>query len=112
LSLLPRRLLVSGWKHLLLADAPRQTVNALTLYSFGKVNKWQTDDLTAYYDGSIVTAALLCSMIFTLLVFVGSLFLLIVAAILYVPLLCHIRGNLKASRSRCPLSPFLARYQP
>jgi hypothetical protein len=104
LSLLPRRLLVSGWKHLLLADAPRQTVNALTLYSFGKVNKWQTDDLTAYYDGSIVTAALLCSMIFTLLVFVG--------AILYVPLLCHIRGNLKASRSRCPLSPFLARYQP
>lgn len=34
-------------------------------------------------------------MIFTVLVFAGSLLLLIVAAITYIPLLCYIQGNLK-----------------
>jgi len=34
-------------------------------------------------------------MVFTTLIFIGSLLLLVVAGILYVPLLCYIRGNLK-----------------
>jgi len=34
-------------------------------------------------------------MLFTVIIFIGSLLLLIVAAVLYVPLLCYIRGNLK-----------------
>jgi hypothetical protein len=38
---------------------------------------------------------LLFSMIATVLIFAGSLILLIVAAVLYVPLLCYIQGNLK-----------------
>jgi hypothetical protein len=43
----------------------------------------------------MVTNGLLVSIIFTVTVFVFSLLLLIIAAILYVPLLCYIQGNLK-----------------
>ncbi|CED84086.1 hypothetical protein [Phaffia rhodozyma] len=83
------------WKTLLVADAPRQVINALTLYSFGKVNKWQTDDISLYYDGNWVTAIMLLTMIFTVVVFAANLILLISAAILYIPLLIYIQGNLK-----------------
>ena len=41
----------TGWKRLILADAPRQVINALTLYSFGKALNFTTD-VTAYIDGS------------------------------------------------------------
>ncbi|KAL7416974.1 hypothetical protein BDY24DRAFT_376092 [Mrakia frigida] len=84
-----------GWKHLLLADAPRQVISALTLYSFLKANNFQTDDLSDYYEGNWVTATLLVSMIFTVIVFAADMVLLVSAAILYVPLLCYIQGNLK-----------------
>jgi hypothetical protein len=52
--------------------------------------KYQT-----YSNGSYVTAGLLITMIFTVLIFIGSALLLVVAGILYIPLLCYIRGNLK-----------------
>ncbi|WRT64524.1 uncharacterized protein IL334_001456 [Kwoniella shivajii] len=84
-----------GWKRLLLADGPRQSINALVLYSFAYANGFQTSDIPAYWDNSAVTAMLLFSMIATVLIFAGSLLLLIVAAVFYVPLLCYIRGNLK-----------------
>ncbi|KAG8770493.1 hypothetical protein FRC16_006338, partial [Serendipita sp. 398] len=87
------------WKRLLLADGPRQTINGLTLYSFylakssDKRDWW---DVTKYIDKEdMVTNLLLVAIVFTVLIFVGSLLLLIIAAILYVPLLCSIRGNLK-----------------
>ncbi|CAG7848647.1 SubName: Full=Uncharacterized protein {ECO:0000313/EMBL:CCA70616.1} [Serendipita indica DSM 11827] len=87
------------WKRLLLADGPRQTINALTLYSFylakrdPKSDWW---DLKKYFDSNdMVTNGLLVAIVFTVLIFLGSLLLLIIAAILYVPLLCYIRGNLK-----------------
>ncbi|WVF69535.1 hypothetical protein IAT40_004313 [Kwoniella sp. CBS 6097] len=84
-----------GWKRLLLADGPRQSINALILYSFAYANGFQTNDIPAYWDNSAVTAMLLFSMIFTVLIFAGSLLLLIIAAVCYVPLLCYIQGNLK-----------------
>ncbi|WVR04843.1 hypothetical protein IAU60_001855 [Kwoniella sp. DSM 27419] len=84
-----------GWKRLLLADGPRQSINALILYSFAYANGFQTHDIPAYWDNSAVTAMLLFAMIFTVLIFAGSLLLLIVAAVCYVPLLCYIQGNLK-----------------
>ncbi|EJU06523.1 hypothetical protein DACRYDRAFT_19639 [Dacryopinax primogenitus] len=83
-----------GWKRLLLADGPRQCINAIVLFSFAQVNNFSTD-WSLYYDGSILTAGLLISMLFTVLVFAGSLIMLVAAAVLYIPLLCHIRGNLK-----------------
>lgn len=84
-----------GWKRLLLADGPRQSINALLLYSFAAANNFQTTDIPAYWDNSPITALLLFSMIFTVLIFAGSLLLLIVAAVTYIPLLCYIQGNLK-----------------
>lgn len=88
------------WKRVLLADGPRQSINALTLYSFWVANDRGNpfEKITTYYDGNYVTAMLLVAMVFTTLIFIGSLLLLCLAAILYVPLLCYIRGNLKVSR--------------
>jgi len=41
---------------------------------------------------------LLFAQLATVLIFAGSLILLVAAALLYVPLLCYIQGNLKVSR--------------
>ncbi|CAE6437878.1 unnamed protein product [Rhizoctonia solani] len=84
-----------GWKRLLLADGPRQTINALILYSYWKANRqsWDPEDYINSKD--ILTSALFLSQLFTVAVFVCSVLLLIVAAICYVPLLCYIQGNLK-----------------
>jgi hypothetical protein len=49
-----------------------------------------------YFAGNnLITTALTISTLFTVLIFAGSLLLLIIAAIFYVPLLCYIKGNLK-----------------
>lgn len=40
---------------------------------------------------------LLFAICFTVLMFLGSLILLIVASILYIPFLCYMQGNLKVS---------------
>jgi Fungal potassium channel len=100
---------IPGWKRVLLADGPRQSINALTLYSFYLVKKgkgpWYY--VPKYFEGnSLVTSALTISTFFTVVIFAGSLLLLIVAGICYVPLLCHIQGNLKVfsfSLSSCSL---------
>lgn len=91
--------LLPGWKEVLIADAPRQVINGITLFSFGKVFGWQTDDLTAYYDNNYVTLLLLLAMIYTVVIFAVSFVLLVAAAIFYIPLLCHIKGNLKVRPS-------------
>jgi len=88
-----------SWKRLVLADAPRQTINALTLYAVWLVKRKEPEpwyDISKYFKGnSLSTSALTVTTMFTVLVCAGSLLLLLVAAICYVPLLCHIRGNLK-----------------
>ncbi|PLW12749.1 hypothetical protein PCANC_17701 [Puccinia coronata f. sp. avenae] len=83
-----------GWKRLLLADAPRQVINGLTLYSFAKSVGFSTD-ISKWYDGSFAKASVLVSMAFTVTIWIGSFVLLMAAAFLYVPLLCYIQGNLK-----------------
>lgn len=93
-------LLMADWKRLLLADGPRQSINALTLYSFAYANGFNWNNLPEWWDNSTVTAMLLFSICFTVLIFAGSLILLIAASILYVPFLCYIQGNLKVSHSR------------
>jgi hypothetical protein len=90
-----------GWKRLLLADGPRQAINAITLYSFyvskqGGENSEEWDDFDKYFkDRDLIANVLMCVMLFTVIVFACSLLLLMVAGVLYVPLLCIIRGNLK-----------------
>lgn len=58
----------SGWKQLLLADGPRQVINAITLYSFGKSENWTTD-VSVYFGGSLVKAGIIITMLFTLVRF-------------------------------------------
>jgi len=88
-----------SWKRVLLSDGPRQSINALTLYAIymsKKSNRGEWYDLTKYFRGNtVIASALTLSTLFTVLIFAGSLLLLIAAALLYVPLLCHIQGNLK-----------------
>jgi len=88
-----------SWKRVLLADGPRQTINALNLYAIylarrGRPGAWY--DVLKYFSGnSLSSSALTVTTFFTVVVFAGSLLLLISAGIAYVPLLCYIRGNLK-----------------
>lgn len=100
---------LSGWKRLLLADAPRQVINGLTLYSFGKAFNFTTD-VSKYIDGSVIRAIILVTMIFTVVIWIGSFILLLIAAFMYIPLLCYIQGNLKEYcchkiDKRCASSP-------
>ncbi|TNY17757.1 hypothetical protein DMC30DRAFT_419470 [Rhodotorula diobovata] len=83
-----------GWKRLLLADAPRQVINAITLWSFGKSQKWTTD-FSVYFSGSLVKQLALATMLFTVAIFIISAIQLLVAACFYPALLCYIQGNLK-----------------
>lgn len=87
-----------SWKRLLLADGPRQIINALTLYSIYLAKKddgaWY--DLPKYFRAnSLSTSALTVTTFFTFVIFAGSALLLIIAGIFYIPLLCYIQGNLK-----------------
>jgi hypothetical protein len=87
------------WKRLLLADGPRQAINALTLYAIYLSKKREAGpwwDVPRYFRGnSISLNVLTVTTFFTVLVFAGSLVLLIIASILYPPVLCKIQGNLK-----------------
>lgn len=85
---------LAGWKRLLLADAPRQVINAITLWSFGKSQKWTTD-FSVYFSGSLVKQLALATMLFTVAIFIISAIQLLVAACFYPALLCYIQGNLK-----------------
>jgi len=87
-----------SWKRLFFADGPRQVINALTLYAIYLARK----DDTAWYNfkkyfagNNLITTGLTISTLFTVLIFAGSLLLLIIAAVAYIPLLCYIKGNLK-----------------
>ncbi|KAH7920803.1 hypothetical protein BV22DRAFT_1132794 [Leucogyrophana mollusca] len=87
-----------SWKRLLLSDGPRQTINALTLYSIylAKRDNGSWYDVSKYFAGnSLSTSALTVTTFFTFVIFAGSLLLLICAGIFYIPLLCYIQGNLK-----------------
>ncbi len=90
---------IIGWKRLFFAEGPRQVINGLTLYAIYLARK---DDKTAWYNlkkyfagNNLITTGLTISTLFTVLIFAGSLLLLIIAAIAYIPLLCYIKGNLK-----------------
>ncbi|KAI0269179.1 hypothetical protein BC834DRAFT_841789 [Gloeopeniophorella convolvens] len=88
-----------SWKRLFFADGPRQVINALTLFAIylaKKNDKTPWYNLGKYFAGNtLIATALTISTLFTVIIFAGSLLLLIVAAICYIPLLCYIKGNLK-----------------
>lgn len=88
-----------GWKRLLLAEAPRQVINIVTLEAL--VPEWfkiHNGELTINNQalGDSWTQQILTgTMAFSTIIFAMSFILVCAAAVLYVPLICHIRGNLK-----------------
>ncbi|KAI8062862.1 hypothetical protein BC940DRAFT_341631 [Gongronella butleri] len=90
---------LKGWKRLLLAEAPRQVINIATLMVL--IPKWihqrngaVTLDYTAL-GKTHIQQIMTGTMAFSVVVFAVSFFLVCVATVLYIPLLCHIQGNLK-----------------
>jgi hypothetical protein len=84
-----------GWKRFLLAEAPRQVINGIALYSAYIVNgSFQPQRF--YSTGSDLMAKIsFALMSFTFCIWTLSALSLTFAGILYVPLLFKIRGNLK-----------------
>lgn len=83
----------------MLADLPRQVINATILYQV-----FQPKDFRRWFDWDYVVGRgpdytmkkiALCAMLFTVAMCALSLIKLIAAVILYIPLVSHIRGNLK-----------------
>jgi hypothetical protein len=96
---------LKGYKRLLLAEAPRQVINFLTIfnaltYSARSRTEFKITDIKVEYAIRIDKSDFMLSMTFNLMmfsfaVFAVSLLMLLVAFALYVPFLCVIRGNLK-----------------
>jgi hypothetical protein len=89
------------WKRLILADAPRQVINATILYQTfrGHPFNFQPHGVFDWTDvvgpNMLLKKISLGAMIFTVFMFILSLLMLLTAVILYIPLVSHIQGNLK-----------------
>ncbi|RUS25860.1 hypothetical protein BC938DRAFT_471545 [Jimgerdemannia flammicorona] len=98
---LPPLLLPVGWKRLLLAEAPRQVVNGVTLWAIAEKvfakgidsvsMKTGIDSLGSTNMQKVMTG----TMAFSFFIFFISFMMVCIASIMYIPLLCHIMGNLK-----------------
>lgn len=93
-----RKCLNIGWKKLLLAEAPRQVINVVTLKTIIPAWIQINNGLKISNDGlgrNTVQRIMTGTMIFSTAIFAISFILLCAAAIIYIPVLCHIQGNLK-----------------
>ncbi|KAG0061967.1 hypothetical protein BGZ89_011023 [Linnemannia elongata] len=88
-----------NWKRLILADAPRQIINATILYQtfHNHLNSsfFDWDHIVGSGNNFIYKKISLGAMMFTVFMFALSLIMLISAVIMYIPLVSHIQGNLK-----------------
>lgn len=89
---------LKGWKKILLAEAPRQVINIVTLIAI--IPNWIkiNNGLILEQDGlgkNTMQRIMTGTMIFSVVVFAISFVLICIAAAIYIPLLCHIQGNLK-----------------
>jgi hypothetical protein len=88
------------WKRLMLADGPRQVINATILYQTFRGRKIgfganSIFDWNAIFHNDTLKMITVSGMIFTVFMFAFSLIMLLAAVILYIPVVSHIRGNLK-----------------
>ncbi|KAF9204505.1 hypothetical protein BGZ49_005220 [Haplosporangium sp. Z 27] len=93
------------WKRLILADAPRQVINATILYqtfrghafNLEKDGVFDWDSVVTGVDGDrlLLKKISLGAMIFTVFMFAISMIQLIIVSIVYIPLVSYIQGNLK-----------------
>ncbi|KAF9900622.1 hypothetical protein EC991_007082 [Linnemannia zychae] len=85
-----------NWKRLLFADAPRQVINMSILYqTFQEHLNASFFDWNESVGGDIFKKLTIGAMLFTVTVFVFNMLSFIAAAVVYIPLVSHIQGNLK-----------------
>ncbi|KAI7897966.1 uncharacterized protein BX663DRAFT_526612 [Cokeromyces recurvatus] len=89
---------LKSWKKILLAEAPRQVINVVTLKTI--IPKWIhiSNGVLINNDGlgkNTIQRIMTGTMVFSTAIFAISFILLCAAAIIYIPVLCHIQGNLK-----------------
>ncbi|KAI8378484.1 hypothetical protein BD560DRAFT_366400 [Blakeslea trispora] len=89
---------LKGWKKILLAEAPRQVINIVTLITI--IPKWIqiNDGLEVSYDElgkTYIQRIMTCTMMFSTIIFAISFINFCAAVVVYIPVLCHIQGNLK-----------------
>lgn len=84
-----------GWANLLLAEGPRQVLNALTLYSVLKIDDDFVGAVTALAEKSHIEAVVVSFMAFSLLIWVISMFMFILA------MLCSCSVWTQVKRHRC-----------
>ncbi|KAF9928302.1 hypothetical protein FBU30_002476 [Linnemannia zychae] len=82
-----------NWKRLLLANAPRQVINATILYN--EFHSHSDFNFFNWTNRDLFTKITYVAMIFTLTVFVSNMVSFIAATFMYIPLVFHIQGNLK-----------------
>lgn len=82
---------LKGWLRLLLAEAPRQIINVMTLISFYSIN----GSFPTFSNGNFLTNCAIVLISFSVLNFMFSLAHIAVAVLMYVCLISSIRGNLK-----------------
>jgi len=84
------------WKTLIIAEGPRQVINAVTLWAM-LYEKYDLDVEAALFEtqSSMSKQMAFILMTFTLGIFVIYFTMLVLAFLLYIPLLISIRGNLK-----------------
>ncbi|KAI7854586.1 hypothetical protein BDC45DRAFT_556908 [Circinella umbellata] len=91
---------LKGWKRLFLTESPRQVINLVTLVAMVprwiQIEKGGTVSLDNEALGKDVVQKIMTgTMAFSVIIFAISFMLVCVAFIMYIPLFCHIQGNLK-----------------
>jgi hypothetical protein len=87
-----------GWKRMLFADAPRQVLNAVTIWTVSTTGTGNTIDWDVFRPKSqqyVKLNTTFYTATFSFVLWCITAISTIIACVLYVPLLCNIRGNLK-----------------
>lgn len=82
-----------GWKRLVLTEGPRQVINALTVFSVLSTRDFSFE-ASAYANITPYQWTVLSFMSLSLLIWLFSFVRFCIAAIIFLPLLCHIQGGL------------------
>ena len=82
-----------GWKRLLLSEGPRQAINALTVFSVLSTRNFSFDP-AAYKNITMFQWTVLGFMSLSLLIWLFSFARFVIAAVAFLPLLCHLQGGL------------------
>ncbi|KAF9571070.1 hypothetical protein EC968_001054 [Mortierella alpina] len=84
-----------NWKRLVLADLPRQVINAFILYQTFEPHSGELFQWGKIFKNDVYKMISIGAMIFTVVMCAMSVLMLVAAVILYIPLVSHIQGNLK-----------------